>query len=192
MALNTSFQAKMILAVVLVFLGFVTRTSGRFGQANDFWSKSCLNIFVPTRNVLHVWITFQIHFTLLFQTEQKRQGAWAIYWIISIPTLILFSGQQMLSPNVALHRTATQVSTFTGHAQGPDYAQQAVDGGFETDIHSGAACAHTNSHYGAWWQVDLHMYYTIEKVAITTRKYWSVSCFTSTKETGFKAVDILH
>ena len=79
---------------------------------------------------------------------------------------------QILSPNLALNGTATQISDFH-HDQfpDPDYAFYAINGDFATEIlASEARCAITlNNMAGAWWQVDLKTIHWIRKMAITTR-----------------------
>ena len=87
----------------------------------------------------------------------------------------------ILSPNVALNGTATQITDFY-HASwfsDPDYAFYAIDGNFSTDIlHAGARCAVTlHNKMGAWWQVDLMNIYRVEKVALTTRKHYGIIFF---------------
>ncbi len=90
-------------------------------------------------------------------------------WCFCDPIFCMFSGFLILSPNVALNGTATQISTFDHY--GLLSAQFAIDGDFSTNLDDRIdRCAHTNQHYGAWWQVDLHVSYQIEKVAITTRR----------------------
>ena len=79
---------------------------------------------------------------------------------------------EVLSPNVALNGIATQITNYNHGYGDPDYASYAIDGDFSTDI-LGAhhRCAVTlNNMNGAWWQVDLLQLYTIQKVALTTRK----------------------
>ena len=79
---------------------------------------------------------------------------------------------EMLSPNVARLGTATQVSSYhhTSLFSDPDDAHYAIDGDFDTDVNAGARCAITWNNPGAWWRVDLIQEYSIEKIAITTRK----------------------
>ena len=80
---------------------------------------------------------------------------------------------EILSPNVALNGTATQSSNFHHPAcfSDPDQALYANDGNFSTDVHGlRARCAITNADQGAWWQVDLMSYHSIQKVTVTTRK----------------------
>ena len=81
---------------------------------------------------------------------------------------------EVLSPNVALNGSATQITNHVYGHWSPDYASYAIDGNFSTDIHgAGHRCAITlDNMNGAWWQVDLRQLYTIEKVAITTRKQY--------------------
>ena len=79
---------------------------------------------------------------------------------------------EILSPNLAVNGTATQISDYHHERfSDPDYAFYAVNGDFATKIlESGARCAITlNMAAGAWWQVDLMMIHWIRKVAITTR-----------------------
>ena len=85
---------------------------------------------------------------------------------------------EILSPNVALNGTATQITNFHHRSRfsDPDYALYAIDGNFSTDIlNSKARCAITlNNMVGAWWQVDLMNIYRVEKVALTTRKCFGI------------------
>ncbi len=69
-----------------------------------------------------------------------------------------------MSPNVAVHKTATQVSAFWN----PDRQPEPLDAHFAVDGSFGGYCAITTPQYGAWWQVDLDEPHRIERVAITT------------------------
>ena len=88
---------------------------------------------------------------------------------------------EILSPNIALNGTATQISYYhhSSRFSDPDYAFYAIDGNFSTDIfNAGARCAITlNNIMGAWWQVDLMNIFRVEKVALTTRKHFGIIVF---------------
>ena len=62
--------------------------------------------------------------------------------------------------------SATQGSNFENN----HFAKYAIDGNFTTDLIHLGQCTHTNKDAGAWWQVEFTDIYTIQKVAITTRK----------------------
>jgi hypothetical protein len=70
--------------------------------------------------------------------------------------------------NLALNKTATQVSTawgqdpYTPSYSGYLYASRAVDGDLNT-------ISHTESAAGAWWQVDLGDTYDIKQIDIYNR-----------------------
>ena len=88
--------------------------------------------------------------------------------------MIGLGAEKLLVPNVALNGEATQSSNFHhyGWFVDPDYANYAIDGKFDTDIHDlRARCALTQKETGPWWQVDLKNEYEIRQVAVTTRKH---------------------
>ena len=92
--------------------------------------------------------------------------------LINILDILVANAVEILSPNVALSGTATQVSSWK-HAQfsDSDDAHYAIDGNFDTDVNAGARCVITRNNPRAWWKVDLIHEHRIEKVAVTTRRY---------------------
>lgn len=83
--------------------------------------------------------------------------------------MVWFPDSDILSPNIALNKTATQISTMTWDNYLME-AKYAIDGNMRGDVvTTGDNYAHTAMETGAWWQVDLHWLYKIEKTAITSR-----------------------
>ena len=68
--------------------------------------------------------------------------------------------------NLALSKTATQSSTYTGHIGGS--ADRAVDGNTDGNYFNGSV-THTNLEQGAWWQVDLGAVYSVRSIEIYNR-----------------------
>ena len=102
---------------------------------------------------------------------------------VNVHNIVCIAGSlEVLSPYVALNGVATQITNYDHGYGDPDYASYAIDGDFSTDI-LGAhhRCAVTLSNMdGAWWQVDLLQSYTIEKVALTTRKLYGINLLSLT------------
>ena len=83
-------------------------------------------------------------------------------------TVLVFWSHPGQFPNVALHKNATQISTFVWLDEHFSSASLAVDGN-PNDVFQDLSCTHTLPGRDPWWRVDLGKTVLVKQVGIVNR-----------------------